>query len=239
MRPRNEIKVLVVEDEKYDEAATREMLASAGYQQVVCLSSTEATQAWLGQNKPDIVLMDLRLPKRDGGDASQANGLDLIDDIKVARIPIIVLSMWATINWVVPVLARNIGYLRKNDIKDPAFLDSAIQATLGGGVIYSGVPMAMIQSLATKTSKRADLNELSHREKQVVYLYAFKFQGGEKSDEKVAQVLVIQPDTASKHRKNSMEKLDLHTSTELVLWAHQNAGEFEEVKDLFRDVTEA
>ncbi len=239
VKPKNEVSILVVEDEKFDETATRGLLASAGYTCVECAGSAEAAHAALTQREFDIVVVDLRIPEKQGEDPDQSHGLDLIDDIKVLKIPQIVLSFWATTNWVIPVLARSIGHLCKSDIKASAFLDHAIQTTLGGGVVYSSTPLAMIQSLTTKTNKRSDISQLSHREKQVTYLYAFKFHGGEKSDEKVAQTLVIQPDTAAKHRKNAMEKLNIHSAAELVSWAHRNLHEFDDVKGLFAGVPES
>jgi DNA-binding NarL/FixJ family response regulator len=240
MKPqdRPSIAVLIVEDAKFDEAATRELLSHAGYSQIESVANAQDARAALARAPFDIVIVDLRIPARPRTQEHEAHGLDLVDDISVLGIPQIVFSSWTTANWVAAVVARGIGYLRKNDIDHLLLLDNAIQTTLSGGIVYSRTPLGiLIQSNLIK-NKRADVMQLSSREKQVVYLYAFKFFGREKSDEQVAKILTIQPDTASKHRKNAMEKLEIHNGAELVSWSNRNPHEFDEVRKLYQDIPE-
>lgn len=236
---KTDIAILLVEDAPYEEGATRNLLRQAGYAQIETAISVDAARAILQQKRFDLVLLDLKIPEREGTEEHQRYGLDLMDDVKASGIPQLVLSQWATVHWVAPVLGRGLGYLRKNDLRNHALLDHAIQVTLAGGTAYSSAPLAMIQALATKSPKAADPNQLSHREKQVVYLFVFKCHGRERSDEKIAEILVIQPQTAATHRKNSMEKLRVHSAAELVAWAHLNPQVFDVVRELYKDIPEA
>ncbi len=57
--------VLVVEDNDTNRELVEDLLQVAGYDVVGCPSGEEA-MAWLGSNRPDLVLMDINLPGQDG-----------------------------------------------------------------------------------------------------------------------------------------------------------------------------
>lgn len=236
---KSEIKVLLVEDSPFDVSATKAMLHDAGYAQVETVGSASEARDALKRHPFEIVIVDLKLPLRKGEGDFEKHGVDLIDDIKASRLPQFVLSRYATQNTLALVLTRGIGYVKKDDLQDHALLDHAIQTTLYGAVVYSRTPLSMVQALASKHNHRSDPNRPSRREREAIFLFAFKFGGKPGSDERVAELLNIRPQTAREHRRNFMEKLDLHSQAEVVGWAHRHPQEFDDVRELHRDIPDA
>ncbi len=151
--------------------------------------------------KPKVVVMDLSMPELDGVQATK----EIVKHLPGTEV--LVLSMHAEDNYVRNALdAGAKGYLLKNAID--VDLLGAIKAVAEG-------KRFMGSGLRYVAGERDDeLSKLTAREKQVLQLIA---QG--KSNKEIASILELSVNTVSVHRANLMEKMNIHRTAELVLFA--------------------
>ena len=160
---------------------------------------------------PDVIVMDIAMPKLNGIEAS-AQILR-----KLLGINIIILSMYADEEFLARVLGIGVkGYL----LKDSAELDlvRAIRAVAAGRSFFSP---AIAQSLAENYVRqvqqqglRDSYEMLTEREREILQLLA---EGN--SNKQVATILGVSPHTVEAHRLHLMQKLNLHNTAEIVLYA--------------------
>jgi DNA-binding NarL/FixJ family response regulator len=151
--------------------------------------------------KPKVVVMDLSMPELDGVQATK----EIVKHLPGTEV--LVLSMHAEDNYVRNALdAGAKGYLLK----------SAIDVDLVGAIKTVAEGNRFIGSGLKYVSQDTDdeLKKLTGREKQVLQLIA---QG--KSNKEIAALLDLSVNTVSVHRANLMEKMNIHRTAELVLFA--------------------
>jgi len=160
---------------------------------------------------PDIVIMDIAMPL--------LNGIDATAQIvkRDPRIGVIILSMHSDEDYLLSALnAGAKGYL----LKDSAEVDlaRAIQAVGRGTPFFSPeIAKTMLEDYIRFLQQRnlQDSYELlTEREKEVLQLLA---EG--KSNKEVATILDISVYTVDTHRMHLMQKLNLHNTAEIVLYA--------------------
>lgn len=151
--------------------------------------------------KPKVVVMDLSMPELDGVQATKEIVKHLPDT------NVLVLSMHSDDNYVRNAIdAGAKGYLLKNAIDID--LVGAIRSVAEGRRFMS----AGLKYVAHQQDD--ELQRLTAREKQVLQLIA---QG--KSNKDIAKLLDLSVNTVSVHRANLMEKMNIHRTAELVLFA--------------------
>jgi DNA-binding NarL/FixJ family response regulator len=151
--------------------------------------------------KPNVVVMDLSMPDLDGVQATK----EIVKHLPSTQV--LVLSMHAEDNYVRNALdAGARGYLLK----------SAIDVDLVGAIKSVAAGQRFIGSGLKYVAQDSDdeLRKLTAREKQVLQLIA---QG--KSNKEIAALLELSVNTVSVHRANLMEKMNIHRTAELVLFA--------------------
>lgn len=151
--------------------------------------------------KPQVVVMDLSMPELDGVQATK----EIVKHLPGTDV--LVLSMHAEDNYVRNALdAGAKGYLLK----------SAIDVDLVGAIRAVAEGKRFIGSGLRYIAQEQDdeLSKLTAREKQVLQLIA---QG--KSNKEIASLLDLSVNTVSVHRANLMEKMNIHRTAELVLFA--------------------
>jgi two-component system, cell cycle response regulator DivK len=79
--------ILIVDDDARNLKLTRDVLAAAGLRTLEAATGAEGI-ALAGEHRPDVILMDIRLPDMDGTEAARA----LAHEPRTARIPVIALS---------------------------------------------------------------------------------------------------------------------------------------------------
>jgi DNA-binding NarL/FixJ family response regulator len=161
--------------------------------------------------EPDIIIMDIAMP--------QWNGIDATAQIvkQNPRIGVIILSMHSDESYLMRALTAGAkGYLLKDSAEED--LLRAVQAVAQGRPFFSPViAQALLEDYVRQLQQRGlqDTYELlTDREKQVLQLLA---EG--KSNKEVATLLDLSPYTVETHRTNLMQKLNLHNTAEIVLYA--------------------
>lgn len=160
---------------------------------------------------PDLVLMDLSMPRM--------HGFDAIKEIKrqSPEIKIIVLTVHKTDEYILATLQAGAdGYVLKDATQSELVM--AIRNVLAGKRYLSpGISDRVIQGYlegkeTIKTSSAWDT--LTRREREILKLIAEGYKNKE-----VADHLFISLKTVEKHRANLMKKLDLHNAAELTVFA--------------------
>jgi DNA-binding NarL/FixJ family response regulator len=164
--------------------------------------------------KPDLVVLDIGMPK--------LNGLEATRQIVKANpnICILVLTLHDSDQVVQEVLnAGARGFLLKSDAARDLVL--AVEALRRGKIYFTPKVAAMVlNGYLRRDGTVADLrshDRLTAREREVVQLLAEGM-----SSKEVAAQLGLSVKTAETHRSNIMRKLDLHSVSELVLYAVRN-----------------
>ncbi len=219
----NPIRLLLVDDHEVVRTGLKVFLESQEGLQVVAEASNGAEaieQAVL--NSPDVVVMDITMPDMDGLEATrQLKRL-------CPQMQILALTVHEDKQYLVEMLAAGAsGYLTKQSAAED--LLAAIRTVANGNVylqpivarwlledyrrLLSQAPQDIAQ-LPESHPARKDLSVLSRRERQVLELVADGL-----TNIQIGERLGISPKTVSRHRERIMNKLDLHSSTELVKYA--------------------
>ncbi|MGH9640360.1 MAG: response regulator [Bryobacteraceae bacterium] len=156
--------------------------------------------------QPDVVLMDVAMPELGGIEATRrmvtAN----------PRIRVLVLSMHKEAVYVREILKAGArGYILK-DAVDTELLNAVRSVARGDGYISPAVSGALLSDYRQNVTDPADL--LSNREREVLRLIA---EG--KTNKEIASRLNLSVYTVDSHRGKIMEKLNLHSTGELVRFA--------------------
>ena len=206
------LRILVADDHTLVRQGLRKILeAQTGWEVVAeAGDGREAIKKAL-ELLPDVVILDIAMPR--------LNGVEAVQQIvrRAPNIKVLVLTMYVDEAYVNrTVRAGALGYL----LKDSADVDliRAVAAVASGKSFFSpAVARIILDEYGRQLSEKGAVDRydtLSEREREVFQLIA---EGN--SNKVVADVLHISPATVETHRSRLMEKLDVHSTAELVLCA--------------------
>ena len=205
--PDRNIKILLADDHTIVRQGLKLILSAHTDLEIVGEAANGHEAVDLAQKvKPDIVLMDVAMP--------ELNGIEATRRMVAAnhRIKVLVLSMHKE-----PVYVREIlragarGYILKDAI-DTELLSAVRSVAKGDGYVSPAVSGALLSDYRKDAADPVDL--LSGREREVLQLIA---EG--KTNKEIATKLNLSVYTVDSHRGKIMEKLNLHSTGELVRFA--------------------
>lgn len=169
------------------------------------------------QRRPDVVLMDIRMPGIDGLEATRR----ILSDPELESTKVIVLTTFERDEYVFDALRYGASGFLLKDTK-PAELLHAIRLVAEGGALLSpSVTRRLVREFVSQPSRSRKphpaLPTLTDREREVLTLVA----EGLTNDE-IAARLVISPATARTHVSRTMIKLGARDRAQLVVFAYQS-----------------
>jgi two-component system, NarL family, response regulator NreC len=208
-------RILLVDDHLVLRSGLRMLLAADPEIEIVGEAETGAQGIRLTDElRPDVVLMDISMPDMNGIEATR------IIKAQHPEIAVLALTMHEDDQYFFEMLeAGASGYVPKRAA--PNDLISAIHAVRGGGMfLFPSLARTLVQDYLARREQpgalpgRQGFEELTEREREVLTLIA---EG--RSNQEIADALVISIKTVNRHRENIMAKLNLHSRVDLVRYA--------------------
>jgi DNA-binding NarL/FixJ family response regulator len=214
------IRVLLADDQGLVRAGFRALLDDAGDIEVVGEAGDGAAAVDLARStRPDVVLMDIRMPVLDGLEATRR----IVADELLAGVRVLVLTTFELDEYVFEALAAGAsGFLLKNT--DPMELLRAVRVVAEGDALLAPsvtrrliAEFAAARRQASAPAAAVDLAALTEREREVMAL-----AGAGLSNEEIAERLVVSPATARTHVSRAMVKLGARDRAQLVVFAYES-----------------
>ncbi|REE98533.1 response regulator [Thermomonospora umbrina] len=166
--------------------------------------------------RPDVLLMDIRMPRLDGLAATR----QIAADERLAGVRIVILTTFELDEYVFEALRGGAGGFLVKDT-EPVELIHAVRAVAAGDALLSpSVTRRLIAEFATRAktpTPSVRLNALTDREREVMALV-----GEGLTNEEIAARLVVSPATAKTHVSRTMVKLGARDRAQLVVFAYES-----------------
>jgi DNA-binding NarL/FixJ family response regulator len=212
------IRVLVADDQALVRAGFVALLdAQDGIAVIAEADTGAAALAAARELRPDVVLMDIRMPEMDGLAATRA----IAADPTLARVRVVVLTTFELDEYVFEAMrAGASGFLVKHT--EPAELVRAVRVVANGDALLSpSVTRRLVSEFAVRTKQPAGpsaaLAELTAREREVMALVAEGLTNAE-----IGGRLFMSPATARTHVSRILTKLGARDRTQLVVMAYES-----------------
>jgi DNA-binding NarL/FixJ family response regulator len=217
------IRVAIVDDQPLVRLGLRTLLETEDDLELVAEASDgRAGVAVTRRTRPDVVLMDIRMPTLDGLAALR----EITTDPALARVRVVMLTTFELDEYVFAALrAGASGFVLKD--ADPDELVRAVRVVADGGSLLSpSVTRRVIERFATGAHGRAEpdwsaphpeLDRLTDREREIV---AWVATG--RSNDEIAADLVVSPATVRTHVSRALVKLGARDRAQLVVFAIQS-----------------
>jgi DNA-binding NarL/FixJ family response regulator len=214
------IRVMLADDQALIRAGFRALINAEEDLEIVgeAANGIEAVEV-ARQTKPDVVLMDIRMPGMDGIEATRL----ITSDEALAGVEVIVLTTFEIDGHVVDAIrAGASGFVGKGI--EPVELLDAIRIVAGGEALLSPRATQALLAEFGRSQHRSDeptepspvLQGLTAREREVMTLVATGL-----SNEEIAKQLFLSPLTAKTHVNRAMMKLGARDRSQLVVIAYQ------------------
>jgi DNA-binding NarL/FixJ family response regulator len=212
-------RIVLAEDQPMVRAGFRALLDSREDIEVVGEAATGAEALEQARAlRPDVVVMDIRMPEMDGLEATRR----ITDDRSLGHTRVLVLTTFELDEYVFGALrAGASGFLLKGG--EPADLVHAIRVLAGGeSLLAPSVTRKLIETYvaqpqATARTESDGLDELTAREREVLGLVATGLTNAE-----IADALQLSPLTAKTHVSRILMKLGARDRVQLVVIAYQS-----------------
>ncbi|MFH8683691.1 response regulator [Streptomyces lydicus] len=211
------IRVLLADDQLLVRAGFKALLdAQPDIEVVAEAADGRQTLAAVREHRPDVVLMDIRMPVLDGLAATRR----VTEDPGLSEVKVVMLTTFELDEYVFEALRSGAsGFLVKDT--EPEELLRAVRAVVAGDALLSpGVTRRLIAEFAARSKEPAaagSLAGLTEREREVMALVGIGL-----SNEEIARRLVVSPLTAKTHVSRTMVKLGARDRAQLVVLAYES-----------------
>ena len=213
-----DISVLIADDQSLVRNGFRLILSS--YDHIKVVGEAENGIAAYDQAlalRPDVVLMDIRMPLENGIEATRR----IVGDPALSGVKVLVLTTFDLDEYVYDALqAGASGFMLKDS--EPDDIVRAIRVVYDGdALVQPSVSRRLIEQFVRTRQREVDAQGafpmLTEREREILECIA---RG--KSNEDIANDLVISPATVKTHVSRIMAKLEVHDRAQLVVLAYEN-----------------
>ena len=204
------IQIILVDDHQLLRKGLIKILNSNGYVNIIETSNGEDLLGILKKTNPDIIILDLHMPKM--------NGFECIKQIKKENThsKVLVLSMLDDEVSIIKMIKSGVdGYLLKDS--DPKELIHAIQVILEGGDYYSELVNLRLNSGVIDNNHNSDRNTLTERELEFL-IHA----SSDLTYKQIAEKMFVSVRTVDGYRDSIYQKYNIKTRIGLVIFALKN-----------------
>jgi DNA-binding NarL/FixJ family response regulator len=194
------MRVVIGEDSVLLREGLSRLLQGAGFEVVAAVGDAEQTMRAVGEHRPDLVVLDVRMPPTFSDEGLRAA---LVLRRQWPGVGVLVLSQYVEERYAGELLAGNtsrVGYLLKDRVADVSEFLEAVRRVASGGTVLD--PEVVSQIMVRR--RDAKLDRLTPREREVLALMA---EG--RSNSGIALALYISESAVGKHVNNIFTKLDL------------------------------
>jgi two-component system, NarL family, response regulator NreC len=161
--------------------------------------------------QPDVVILDIGMPRLNGIEATRQIAR------RLPSVGIVILSMHSDETYILQALQAGARAYLLKDSADTDLIHGVNAAAAGKSFFSPVVARVMLDDYLRHLSQKGSVDRfdaLSEREREVFQLIA---EGH--SNKEIADLLSVSPSTVDTHRTHILQKLDVHSTAELVLYA--------------------
>jgi DNA-binding NarL/FixJ family response regulator len=217
------IRVAIVDDQALVRVGLRTLIGSEeGLELVGEAADGRQGLALVRRTRPDVVLCDIRMPLVD---RHSIDGLGLLREVTadpaLAAVRVVMLTTFELDEYVFESLRYGASGFLLKDAEPTTLLDAIRIVADGGSLLAPSVTRRVIDSFAgPRRTPHPQLGQLTEREREIV---AWVASG--RSNQEIADALVVSPDTVRTHVSRAMVKLQARDRAQLVVFAIQSGLE--------------
>ena len=202
------IRVIVADDHEVVRSGLAKLLKGSGIKIVDEASDGDEAVAKTIKHKPDVVLMDIRMPNRDG-----LSALEIIRD-KDPDARVVMLSTYDTSTYVARSVALGAADFILKGSSRQEIVDTITRVASGEDALDTSVFGRVKQVMRRRHERDDDGIPLTNRELQVLRHLALAL-----SNHEIAKSLGLSIETVKEHVQNILRKLEVNDRTQAAVWA--------------------